>query len=225
LAWPGVAALVGLGTWQLERLEWKTALISEIEARASAPAVSLPDPGRPVDLERLAFTRVAASGRFLHEHEMLVVAKVREGLPGAHVVTPLVLGDGRAVLVDRGWVPQQRRDPATRTQGQVAGEVRVDGLLRGPQRGNWFTPDNRPGKSVWFSIDPVAMARAAGLAPLPYYVEAGPAANPGGLPVGGHAALDIRNEHLHYAITWYALACGLLVVYLSYRRGERRRAE
>jgi surfeit locus 1 family protein len=221
---PALLVLVGLGTWQLQRREWKTELIAEIEARVTAPAATLPAPARPVDPERLAFTRVAAGGRLMHEHEMLVVAKVQDGRPGVRVVTPLALGDGRAVLVDRGWVPQARRDPTTRRQGQVAGEVRVDGLLRGPQRGNWFTPDNRPGEGVWFSIDPAAMARAAGLAPLPYYLEAGPTGYPGGLPVGGHAALDIRNEHLQYAVTWYALACGLLTVYLCYRRGERRGA-
>ena len=97
------------------------------------------------------------------------------------------------------------------------------GLLRGRPETNPFTPDNQPDENVWYWVQLDAMAARAGVPPLPFYVEAGPAANPGGLPIGGRPVVELANNHLQYAITWYGLAAGLLAVYVFYRRGERRR--
>jgi surfeit locus 1 family protein len=134
----------------------------------------------------------------------------------------------RGLLVDRGWVPMARKDPASRAEGQPDGPVIVEALLR---TGGWkgstaFRPDNRPEDNTWFWVDPEAMAAWAGLEnPVTaVYAAAGPAESPGGLPVGGQTRIDLRNDHLQYAITWYALAVALAVIYALYhlrREGTR----
>jgi surfeit locus 1 family protein len=223
LVWPAIAVLIGLGTWQTQRLDWKAELIESIETRQNAPAIALPTGLTAAEVEAREFTNIQVTGRFRHADEMIVLARSREGRAGSRVVTPLETDDGRVVLIDRGWVPVGAEDPAMRAEGQVAGMVALDGLLRAPGRTNLFTPDNQPDENVWYWIDPEAMATRAGITAQPFYIEAGPAANSGGLPVGGRPVLAIANNHLQYAITWYGLAAGLLAVYVVFRRAERRR--
>ena len=212
----GLALLLALGTWQVQRLHWKNALIVKLEARTSA--APMPLPAEIVDPEALEFRPVRLAGRFRHEREIYLLGRVHRGRVGVHVVTPLVLDDGRAVLVDRGWVPSTRKLPETRAEGQVAGPVTVLGHLR---RGGWngyqfLRPDNQPGENAWLWPDLPAMAAFAGLprSVTELYVVAGPAANPGGLPIGREVKVKLRNDHLQYAIIWYALALALLVVYV-----------
>jgi surfeit locus 1 family protein len=172
------------------------------------------------------FTRVRVTGRFLHDRELQLANRTYRKTVGVHVVTPLVLADGRTLLVDRGWVPMDRRDPARRAEGQVEGPVTLEAMLRrgGWKGSGWLRPDNDPAGNTWLWFDLPAMAEAVGLegAVTALYLEAGPAANPGGLPKGGYTALALRNDHLGYAVTWYALAAALVVIYLlfHYRRSE-----
>ena len=219
----GFAVLIGLGTWQIERLHWKEGLIAARTAAVSAPPADLPrtlDSARPLD-----FHRVQAKGVLLHDREIPVHAiERRSGAAGYLVLTPLRLADGAVVLVERGWVPDDKREAARRAEGNPPGEVVVDGLLRvaPDEKPGWFVPANDPGRGEWFWIDLPALARAAGVPEaLPFYVEAGPAPNPGGLPMGGQANTDLPNDHLQYAITWYALAAALAVIYLLVLRRER----
>ena len=193
-----------------------------METRIQAPAVPLPADLTAANIRETEFTHVRLTGQFHHDKEMIVLARPRKGVVGARVVTPMETDDGRWVLVDRGWIPADAGDAARRLEGQVAGPTSVEGLLRAPPQTNPFTPDNQPAQNAWYWIDPEAMAAHAGVAPQPFYVEAGPAPNPGGLPIGGRPVLDIANNHLQYAITWYGLALGLLAVYVIYRRSERR---
>ena len=222
--WPSVvtlamlAALLGLGTWQLQRLAWKEALIAEMQARTAAAPMPLPrDLGDPA----LAYRRVVLRGAFLHEGELYLGARTHKGKAGFHVVTPLRLEDGRTVLVDRGWVPPERKAPASRAEGQAPGMLSLEGVIR---RGGWggmeaFRPENQPGDKLWLWLDLPAMAARAGLsdAVTAVYVAAGPAANPGGYPIGGQTRVDLANNHLQYAITWYTLAAALIVIYLLHQ--------
>lgn len=210
---PALAVLLGLGTWQVQRLHEKETLIAEREARLAAPPLDVAAIGRmTAALER---RRVRAAGTFLHDREMHLVARSRHGQAGVHVVTPMRLVAGGHVLVDRGWVPRDRADPATRAAGQVEGTVEVVGILRAGGRPSHWTPDNQPADDVWHYVDVGAMAARAGLADArDYYIVAGDAPNPGGLPVGRRLAVEIANDHLQYAITWYALAAALAVIYL-----------
>lgn len=214
---PALIVLLALGTWQLERLEWKEGLIAERTSRAAAPAIA--PPGADADLSELEFRPVRLRGRFLNDQEMFLAARSMNGNVGYHVVTPFLLENGAAVLVDRGWIPLDRKDASARSEGEIAGGTEVVGLIREGGRTGWFTPDNRPGENFWFYVDVPAMAAHAGLAQsLPYFVEAGPAENPGGLPIGGQTRLKLRNDHLQYAVTWYLLALALVVIYLIYHR-------
>lgn len=234
ILWPsliagvGVVLLLALGTWQLQRLQWKNGLIAERRAASHSAPVALPD--HPADAAALAFRRVSLTGTFLNDKEFHVLATAADGTAGIHVVTPLRRADGGIVLIDRGFVPTDRKDPATRGAGELQGEVAVTGVLR-PAAGksSWFVPDNRPGTNEWFYVDVPAMAAAAGLSDVaPFYVEADATPNPGGYPVGGQTVIDLPNNHFQYALTWYALAAGLAIIYIVYVRpiihGRRGRA-
>jgi surfeit locus 1 family protein len=217
---PAFAVLIGLGTWQVQRLHWKEGLIAQRQTALGA---------LPADLPRSLEVHPAwVTGVFRHDREFLVNATERQGGgAGFLVVTPLVLADGGVVLVERGWVPTDRKAPESREAGEVAGTVTIEGLLRLAPAGKpgWFVPDNRPERNEWYFLDLAAMVQT--LAPatiLPFYVEAGPATNPGGYPVGGQARTDLSNDHLQYAITWYALAASLLVIFFLYVRRERARS-
>lgn len=218
------AILVWLGTWQLERRAWKEGLIAERAAALSAPPVPLP--AADARLHELAYRRVAVTGRFRHEAEILlanrtlVASGAQMARTGFHVITPLVRADGSAILVDRGFIPLDRKAPATRAAGQVEGEVTVEGLLVEPPPRGRFAPDNDPAGGLWYWTDLAAMSAKAGIPARPYLLEAGPAQNPGGLPIGGQSRVDLPNDHLQYAITWYALALVLIVIFSLYRRAR-----
>ena len=218
----GMVLLLGLGTWQIERLHWKEALIAELAAAMAAPPVALPR--SLAAAQPLAYSHVYATGIFLHEHELYLYATTESGAAGYHVITPFVLEDGAIVLVDRGFVPAERKDAATRNAGNAADMREITGILRLPPDGksSWFVPDNRPDRNEWFYVDLPAMAAAAKLGnALPFYLDADASPNPGGLPIGGQTSINLPNNHLQYAITWYALAGGLLVVYILLARRRR----
>ncbi len=216
-------ALVGLGTWQVERRAWKLDLIARVDARVHAAPVAAPG---PVDWARIgpddAYRHVRLSGTFLHARETLVQA-VTEAGAGFWVLTPLSRADGTLVLVDRGFVPGDRKDPATRRDGQIAGETAVTGLLRLTEPGGAFLRANAPKDGRWYSRDVAAIAAAQGLSNVaPYFVDADAAPeNPGGLPIGGLTVIAFPNNHLVYAITWFGMALMLAGAVGYGLRGQR----
>jgi len=213
----------GLGLWQLQRLEWKRALIAQREAAVAAAPVAPPQ--TLGDARALEFHAIVADGVFLNEKEIFLNAIGPKGGAGFDVLMPLREADGRIVFVNRGFVPTELKDPAKRAAAQPAATVRVAGLLRLPpeRKPNWFVPDNRPDRNDWFWVDLAAMAAADGLADVaPFYIEANATPNPGGWPKGGVTPLALPNDHLQYAITWFSLAVAAIVIYLlSQRRGAR----
>jgi surfeit locus 1 family protein len=220
----GLALLIGLGTWQVKRLEWKEALIAERQSRLTVPAAPLP--ATAADWRAWDFRPVIVRGEFRHDLERLFGVGAIEGRVGHHVLTPLVRPGGAAVLVDRGWVPADRAHPSARREGLLAGPLRVSGIARyrGDDRPGWFTPDNRPDQSLWYWYDLPALERALGIELLPVVIEAAATPNPGGLPIGGQTLTVLPNNHLQYAITWYGLATGLLGVWIGFglARGRER---
>jgi len=123
------------------------------------------------------------------------------------------------LLVDRGWIPLERKDPAKRAEGQIEGEIKIDGLLRLQRAKTWLEPDNQPKDNLWFWVDLPAMAAYLGLGPdqvTPFFLEAGPAANPGGFPIGGQSRTELPNDHLQYALTWFSFAVILAVIWFLY---------
>jgi surfeit locus 1 family protein len=134
---------------------------------------------------------------------------------------------GETVLINRGWVPEQKKLPAARAEGQVAGTVTLNGIIRLPQIKGYFQPENEAGRNIWFYIDPKQMAEAAGL-PMrtDLYLDADLTPNPGGFPIGGQTRINLPNDHLQYAITWALLALSLAVVYVIYHlKLERERGQ
>jgi surfeit locus 1 family protein len=224
---PALLVLLGLGSWQLDRMHWKDALIAGRTARTAAAPMILPAAGTelsPSALADIEYRRATATGRFLHDREMYLAARTLQGAIGYQVVTPLQQTDGSIVLVNRGWVPADRKDPARRAEGQTQGIVTVEGAVRAPGRQHWLQPDNEPAKNLWFWSDLSAMARQASVPAerlVPVFLEAGPAPNPGGLPAGGQTRVNLPNDHLQYAITWYALAVGLAAIYVVYHWRRR----
>jgi surfeit locus 1 family protein len=222
----GLALLIGLGVWQLQRLEWKEGLIAKIEARVHAPPVTLKEAVASARAgEDISYLRVKTEGRFDHSKERYVYAVTDEGV-GWHVITPLVTPDGAVVLIDRGIVPDQLKDPATRPQGEIEGTVTVTGLARQPESQGRFTPDNEPEQNRWFWRDLGGLTRSMfpGAQPevAPFIVEAEKSDVPGGWPRGGATRLDIPNDHLQYAITWFLLAFCLVIIYAVYVRSRLR---
>jgi surfeit locus 1 family protein len=216
LALLGLAVLVGLGTWQLERLAWKRDLIALRAAQLAAPAAALPVSA--ADWRSWDFRPVVVHGAFRHDLEQLFGVAAIDGKIGHHVLTPLVRQDGVAVLIDRGWVPADRAHPAARRDGQLADPRQVRGIarFRGNDRPGWFTPDNRPEQGLWYWYDLPALQDVLGLQLLPVVIEADASPSPGGLPIGGQTRTELPNNHLQYAITWYGLAAGLFVIWISF---------
>jgi surfeit locus 1 family protein len=217
---PAVLGALALGTWQVQRLNWKNELIAERQARRDAPPLASLPP--QFDARQHEFRKVKVTGRFLHDKEMYLAARSFRGNTGYHVITPLAVSPGH-VLVNRGWIPLDRKAPESRKHGNVEGEVTIEGYLRAETGQGWFTPANEPAKNFWFWIDIAAMARAHGIGKVErFYIEAGAAENPGGFPVGGQTRFEIPNDHLQYAITWYAMALIGIVIYLLYHRRQAR---
>jgi surfeit locus 1 family protein len=234
LVWPtvaalaGLAVLIGLGTWQLQRKAWKEGLLAQIAARVQAEPIPLSEALRrwhnTGDVEYL---HVRLSGRFLHERERHVFAVDDRLGPGFHVYTPLETPERQLVLVNRGFVPAALEGPSLRPAGQVAGEMTLTALIRRPTPRGSFVPASEPERNMFYWPDHAGMlasVRETGrgeLTPVLFFVDAdAEPANPGGFPRGGVTRLDLPNRHLEYALTWYGLTLTLIGVFVAFARGR-----
>jgi surfeit locus 1 family protein len=220
VALPVLLVLLGLGTWQLRRLAWKTDLLARIDAAEAAPPVPLGTaPPAP-------YAKLRVTGRFRHDREALLGVELRGGAMGARLLTPLDRGGGRpALLVDRGWVPLEPRGGGPPPDGRIARpevEVAVVGYTRPPQPHDWVSATDDPARRRFFTFDPAAIGAALGLAAVEPFglVALGQAegAAAGALPVPATAMPRPTNPHLGYAITWYGLAFALVAVFIAWAR-------
>lgn len=201
-----VLVFLALGTWQVQRLFWKLDLIARVDARVHAEPVPAPPPSTSVSAANDEYKRVTATGRLLNDKEALVQAVTELG-PGFWVVTPLETANQGIVLINRGFVPKEKRDPAARREAQNTETVTVTGLLRLSEPKGGFLRANDPSADRWYSRDVEAIAKTRGLTNVaPYFIDADATPNPGGFPVGGLTIVKFRNSHLVYALTWYSLA-------------------
>ncbi|MEZ5667427.1 MAG: SURF1 family protein [Alphaproteobacteria bacterium] len=219
-----IAVLVGLGSWQLVRLGWKTDLIQRAEARLGAPAAALP--GDLADPE-VDFLRVTVDGTVAAPGVLFRPGGSASGRAGLRAMAAFDVGrsDG-AVLVDLGWLPIDARGAAIPLPD---GPVRIVGALRLPEPPGWLTGANDPNGNLWQSFDWPAMAAALGVPALvPALLRAETVSTPDGAPwvadglERGPVAIDLRNDHLQYALTWFALAVALAVIYLLLMRRSRK---
>ena len=200
--------LVALGTWQVHRLSWKLDLIARVDQRVAAAPVPPPAPAQwqVVTAANDAYRHVRVQGRFLDGRETLVQAVTDFGA-GFWALAPFQTDTGFMLFVNRGFVPAGFRDPASRRSGEIHGETAVTGLLRMTEPGGAFLRSNDAGADRWYSRDIAAIAAARDLGPVaPYFIDADATPNPGGIPIGGLTVIAFPNNHLVYAITWYALA-------------------
>ena len=206
---PVLAILLALGTWQVRRLHWKTDLLARIAASEAAPPIPLTIPPQP-------FTKVRVTGRFRHDLEAVLGAEVRNGMLGARLVTPLEAAGLPPILVDRGWVPSERRNaPITRPEGEVS----VTGYLSPPHERDMFAATDDTAGRRFFTADARAIGTALGLpGTMPELLVA--LAEPGqprdALPQPATTLPRPTNSHLGYAITWYGLAFSLVAVLIAW---------
>jgi surfeit locus 1 family protein len=228
----GVAILVGLGIWQLDRKVWKENLIATVTAQLARAPEDLPPRERWPQLapDGNEYTRVKFPAEFLEGQEALVYtagSAFRPDVqgPGYWVFSPARLAGGSIVLVDRGFVPADRSDPASRAQGVPHGIIDIVGVMRWPEAGGMFTPADDPKTNVWYLRDPQAIAAAKKWdTAAPFYIEQEAPVPPGGLPKPGKLSVSLPDNHLQYAITWFGLALGLSGVYVVWLAQRFRRA-
>jgi surfeit locus 1 family protein len=217
------AVLIALGTWQIERKAWKEALVASLTERLAVPPQALPSAKDWAKLDRAGdeYRRIKFTASFDNAREALVFAAASAfrpdvTSPGYWVFTPARLADGSLVIVNRGFVPDARRDPQSRPQGQITETVEITGALRWRDERHWFTPADDASHNFWFTRDPAGIAAAKGLDPksvAPFYVEQEAPTPPGGLPQPGKLVVALPDNHLQYALTWYGLAAVLAAVF------------
>lgn len=230
----GLAILIALGAWQMQRKAWKETLVATITERTKADPVDLAgtytathDPDN--DAIGLEYLRVTARGHFLHDKERYFYAPDPVQGPGFNVYTPLEMAGGSVVFVNRGYIPDDKKDPAKRAAGQTTGEIEVIGLVRQPDQQTRFTPDNDAKKNIWFWRDIEALKASAfpqgrdSVIPLIIDQEKKQASGNG--PKGGSTIVTLTNRHLEYAITWFGLAITLAAVFAVFAAGRLRANE
>jgi surfeit locus 1 family protein len=228
--------LIALGNWQLQRMYWKEDLIARLAAARTAEPVSLNEVwDRYRKGENIEYTRVRVTGTFDHGSERHLYAPTTQS-QGWNVFTVLNGREG-AIYVNRGWVPDKLKDPATRAEGQLAGPVTVTGLARLPEvKGAFAAQDDAKGNR-WFHRDPAEFfwngktpehrriieetARFKMVAPFSIDAEPEPA-NPGGWPKASSTEIRVANRHLEYVVTWWGLSATLVVVFFLFARKRLR---
>lgn len=223
------AVFVALGTWQVVRLQGKLALIERIEQRVHAAPVPAPGPERWAQLSAASdeYRQVRLAGTYRYEKTTRVQAVTDLG-SGYWLMTPLLTREGGVVLVNRGFIPAGKNEAGA--AGQGSGNAEVTGLLRMSQPDGAFLRKNDPAAGRWYSRDVAAIAAAHGLGSVaPYFVDADAASAgrdarqaPGPAPVGGLTVVSFQNNHLVYALTWYALALMVAGAFYWVARHERR---
>ena len=225
-----LAGLISLGIWQLERKVWKEGLIATLQQRLAVAPSGLPLPQRwpALDPAQDEYRRVAFTAELLPGEEALVFTSGSAFRPdvsgsGYWAFAPARLAGGGVVVVDRGFVPEGRQDKATRTAGAGGGRVDMVGVMRWPETPGWFMPAADLGHNLWFVRDPLAIAQTKKWGEVaPFYIELESPQPPGGLPRAGPLTVNLANDHLQYAITWFGLAAVLAIAFAFWARSRQR---
>ncbi|MEM6763210.1 MAG: SURF1 family protein, partial [Pseudomonadota bacterium] len=219
------ATLVGLGTWQLQRLSWKEALIEAANERPNAAPVAAPGPELwpSLSMDDWNYRRVTLTGEYGagEAHAWTVLSEPKSGTAsgtGYFIVAPFTTDAGWTVLVNRGFVPQPAKDRSARQGSEPpAGTVTIEAIVRPDDPPNFVTPEPNLERNEWFSREIGPMSEFLGVltATAPYSVDlVASETPPAGLPQAGESQIRFSNNHLQYALTWYGLAAGLVGVVL-----------
>lgn len=202
-----VGVCLMLGFWQVERLQWKNAMLASIAQAQTQPPLS----ALPADAQSTIYRNVALQGEYLQGRLYRLVGRMQGDTPGFFILNPLRMADGRVVLVNRGYAPKDKEimpsDPET-----------VVGIVRPLREKRYFSPPNDPVKNVWFYEDISALSEASGAPLLPVVVEAIGEPRVGVYPIPNDGKISLRNDHLGYAVTWFMMAVVALIMALFYHR-------
>ncbi|XP_064616107.1 surfeit locus protein 1-like [Liolophura sinensis] len=221
------AAAFCLGTWQVKRRRWKLDLIESLERRTTAEPIEIPLDLTELESEEMQYRRIKVRGRFDHSKELYIGPRSNVQVESGHgmmshthksglnVVTPFRLSDrDLTILVNRGWIPNDRKNPETRKGGQIEDEIELVGILRHTEKRPPFFTKGKPNAVIWLLRDVEKMADLLGTAPV--FIDADRnSTHPEG-PIGGQTRVTLRNEHLSYIITWYSLSA--ITLWMWYRR-------
>jgi surfeit locus 1 family protein len=217
------ALLCGLGTWQLERLQWKLALIAKVNANMAASPLTL-DQLLAMTPDEAQYRKVILHGHFGSAPEAFVFA-TNNGAPDYHELKSFITNDGHVLMVDRGLVPWADRGPVPPPPAlrPILVKGQLTGVWRTPDPPGTFTPKPNLAHRIWYARDVVGIAAVDHLhLAAPVVIEADATPNPGGWPKGGQTVVNFRNQHLSYAVTWFGLAICLLGVWFAYNFSRGR---
>ncbi len=200
--------MVTLAVWQLQRLQWKNNLVAEIEAAQSLPALGT----LPEHLSGLEYRKVALTGKFAYDKVLHLIGRQQGNFPGFFMLTPFALeDDGRVILVNRGFAPVDK-------ESKPEGLQTIEGVIRPAREKRFFAPENIPAKNIWFYEDFSAMSAASNLNLLPIIIEQTGNPKAETFPIVGDGKINLRNDHLGYAITWLSTALIGLIMFGFYHR-------
>lgn len=221
-----LAILVSLGIWQLDRLHWKEALIATLHERLATAPVPLPPSAAWAGLDaptdefrrvRLTATFDEAARVFVYSGAPALRADIKA--PGYFVFAPARLPDGKTVVINTGFVPADGKDI------RIGGTQEITGYLRWPESSGWFVSDHDTAGEVWFVRDPLKMAQTRGWGEIaPFYIDQESPLPASGLPRPGPLTVNLRNNHLGYAWTWFGLAGTLVGVFAFWLWGALRKS-
>lgn len=202
-----------LGTWQLQRLQWKTDLLAKIEQIQAAPTLGTLPENLSENFSELQYRKVALTGTFKYENVLHLIGRQQGNFPGYFMLTPFVLeDDGRIILVNRGFSPVDK-------ESKPAGIQTIEGVIRPAREKRFFAPENIAAKNVWFYENIPAMSAATGLNLSPIIVEQVGQTARGEFPILGDGKINLKNDHLGYAITWFMTAIiGLIMFGFYYKK-------
>lgn len=205
----GLAVLLSLGAWQMQRMTWKQQILSVIESRVDAEPVALPLSPDPVADKYMPVRLVGA----LAPGELHVLISTRNQGPGFRVIVPFDTDDGRRILVDRGYIRTAAKDSVRNT-----GKVELIGNLHWPDETDSYTPPAETAKNIWYARDVAAMAAALDTLPIMVVLSDHPINGSSVMPLPINTA-SIPNNHLQYVITWFSLALiwALMTAYFLWR--------
>lgn len=223
----GIIILCTLGMWQLQRLDEKKVLLAKIEASTAVdPMEQRLRAATFINAEQRGQDFIAGHviGRYLHRHEIILGPRTYEGLSGYHVITPVILEDGGTLLVNRGWVPDDKTDPESRSASLTPGSAVITGIARKPESKGRFTPDNQPEEGKWFWPDMKAIAKTHQLInvmPYMFYAQSSQFQTYS-FPRPLNTTWKPANNHLGYALFWFTMAFILaLFYYLRFFTGRK----
>ena len=196
---------IGLGTWQIIRLNWKNNLILEIENSLKNPPVELAQSNKE------NFLKIKTSGSIDFDKQIYLYNLNESGTPGFEVINPIVIGEEN-YLINRGWIPFEKKGTQ---EINVFDQKNIIGILKLQGRKNIFKPDNDLDENYWFSLNREDILKFTGKNFSKYIIYLDGKYQ---LPRPKKITANISNNHQKYAITWFSLALSILLLYLYFRK-------